>query len=230
MKKEIRLYSNDARCLLKLKSPADISKFSNGAFYQQLLDKCPTLAVLISCVTQPGNLKGNLPSFKDADTTLQFRNSVCMAASICLHQYNQQLSAAHYRISLLLLNGSAKALTLERCARLGITVSHSSAIRMQTKAAAPVASKATSWREDTLMKSLQISFLKEVLKKQQSVQVNISRDEVSSYKGFEDSVYVESCKLLENTEGEDESGCLIYPRHAVSGAVEKLEKSIVHFK
>ena len=122
------------------------------------------------------------------------------------------------------------ALTLERCARLGITVSHSSAIRMQTKAAAPVASKATSWREDTLMKSLQISFLKEVLKKQQSVQVNISRDEVSSYEGFEDSVHVESCKLLENTEGEDESGCLIYPRHAVSGAVEKLEKSIVHFK
>ena len=61
--------------------------------------------------------------------------------------------------------------------------------------------------------------------KKQSVQVNISRDEVSSYEGFEDSVYVESCKLLENTEGEDESGCLIYPRHAVSGAVEKLAKS-----
>ena len=50
IKKEIRLYSKDPACLLKLKSPA--------VFYQQLLVKCPILAVLLSCLSQPGNLKG----------------------------------------------------------------------------------------------------------------------------------------------------------------------------
>ena len=53
--------------------------------------------------------------------------------TICLHQYNQVLSATHCQISLLLRNGGAKALTLERCAHLGISVSHSSAIRMHQK-------------------------------------------------------------------------------------------------
>ena len=114
IKKEIRLYSKDPACLLKLKSPADITRFSNESFYQQLLVKCPKLAVLLSCLSQPGNLKGNLPDFKEAEITNQFRNSVCMAASTCLHQYNQQMSASHYRISLLLLNGGAKPLTLQR--------------------------------------------------------------------------------------------------------------------
>ena len=146
IKKEIRLYSKDPACLLKLKSPADIRRFWNESFYQQLLVKCPDLAVLLSRVSQPGNLKGNLPDFKEAEITNQFQNSVCMAASICLHQYNQQMTAAHHRIRLLLLNGGAKALTLQRCAGLGISVSHSSAIRMQTKAAAPNVSKATCWK------------------------------------------------------------------------------------
>ena len=64
IQKEIRLYSKDPVCLLKLKSPADIRRFSNESFYQQLLVKCPKLAVLLSCLSQPGNLKGNLPDFK----------------------------------------------------------------------------------------------------------------------------------------------------------------------
>ena len=153
IKKEIRLYSKDPACLLKLKSPADIRRFSNESFYQQLLVNCPKLAVLLSCLSQPGNLKGNLPDFKEAEITNQFRNSVCMAASICLHQYNQQMSAAHYRISLLLSNAGAKARTLQRCAGLGISVSHSSAIRMKTKTASPNVSKATSWKEDIVSKT-----------------------------------------------------------------------------
>lgn len=101
---------------------------------------------------------------------------------------------------------------------------------MQIKAAALVASKTTLWREDTVIKSLQVSFLKEVLKKQQPMHVKISRDGVLNYACIDDRLYVESCKLLENTDEVDESRCLVYPRPAVDGAVERLGKSIVHFK
>ena len=45
IKREIRRYSKDPECLLKLKSPGDIRKFSNESLYQQLLVKCPKLAV-----------------------------------------------------------------------------------------------------------------------------------------------------------------------------------------
>ena len=49
------------------------------------------------------------------------RNVICLALASCLKQYNQQLSAAHYRTSLLLMNGGTKSFALERCAPLGIT-------------------------------------------------------------------------------------------------------------
>ena len=91
-----------------------------------------------------------------------------------------------------------KALTLQRCAGLGISVSHSSAIRMQTKAAAPNVSKATSWKEDIVSKTLQLNFLKEVVTKKKTAQINMSQNEVSSYECFADSVHASSCKLLEN--------------------------------
>ena len=126
MKREIRRYSKDPECLLKLKSPGDIRKFSNESLYQQLLVKCPKLAVFIASICQPGNLKGNMPLLSDAETTNRFRDAVCMATSICLRQYDQQLSATDYGTSLLLLNGGAKALTLERGSHLGICMSHPS--------------------------------------------------------------------------------------------------------
>ena len=37
IKREIRTYSKDPECILKLKSPGDIRKFSNESLYQQLL-------------------------------------------------------------------------------------------------------------------------------------------------------------------------------------------------
>lgn len=125
------------------------------------------------------------------------------------------------------MNGGAKALTLKLCAGLGISVSHSSAIRMQTKAAAPNVSKATSWKEDIVSKTLQLNFLKEVLTKQQTAQINMFQNKVSSYECFADSVYANSCKLLENA---GEEGCLTYFRNVIIKAVENLEKSVVHFK
>ena len=55
----------------------------------------------------------------------------------------------------------------------------------------------------------------------------MSQNEVSSYECFADSVYANSCKLLEIA---GEEGCLSYSRNVIISAVENLEKSIVHFK
>ena len=69
--------------------------------------------------------------------------------------------------------------------------------------------------------------MKEVLTKQQTAQINMFQNEVSSYECFADSVYANSCKLLENA---GEEGCLTYSRSVIISAVENLEKSILHFK
>ena len=226
MKKEIRQYAKDPECLLKLKSPEDIQKFSNQSLYQQLLLKCPKLAVMIGSICQPGKIK-SLPSLADADGH-KFINSVCMAASICLHQCNQMLSATHYRISLLLLNGGAKALTLERCSHLGISVSHSSAIRMQSKASSPQSTKATTWREDTSSKTLQVHFLEEAKMKQISNEVSLSLDEVQSYSNFSESVHTECCSMLQTATGDESS--VVFNNESIDHAIQELKKNIVHYK
>ena len=226
IKREIRRYSKDPECLLKLKSPGDIRKFSNESLYQQLLVKCPKLAVFIASICQPGNLKGNMPLLSDAETTNRFRNAVSMATFICLRQYNQQLSATHFRTSLL-LNGRAKALTLERGSHLGICMSHPSLIRIHKKASAPSSTKATSWKEDTLTKFLQIKFLKEVLKEKHSSHIDLSPDKAEGCSYFEEDMYQECCAVL----GKDDThNSLVYPRHVVVSAVKEIEKSIVHYK
>ena len=91
IKHEIRCYSKDSECLLKLTTPGGVRKFSNESFYQQLLLKCPKLAVMMASICKPGNLNRSLPFLTEMETGHKFRNSVCMETSICRHQYNQQL-------------------------------------------------------------------------------------------------------------------------------------------
>lgn len=227
IKREIRLYSKDPECLLKRKSPADIRKFTNELLLQQLLEKCPKLAIVIASICQPGSLK-TLPSLANSDHDNRFRNSVCMATAVCLHQYNQQLMSVHYRISLLLLNGGAKALTVERCAHLGISMSHSSAINMQKKAAAPSTTKPTTWKEDTLAKSLQVNLLEEVLKKQPTSVVVFENNQVEKYDYFDEGVYNECSALLQRATRGHSNG--MYPREEIVQAIKEIRKSIVHYK
>lgn len=85
------------------------------------------------------------------------RNVICLALASCLKQYNQQLSAAHYQTSLLLMNGGTKSFALERCASLGITMSHSATVLMQAKAG-ETSPKGALWRQDTLEKQMQSSW------------------------------------------------------------------------
>ena len=150
-----------------------------------------------------------------------------MATSICLRRYNQQLSATHYKTSLLLLNGGAKALTLERGSHLGICMSHPSTIRIQRKASAPSSTKATSWKEDTLAKSLQTKFLEKALKEQHSSHIDLSHDKAEGCSYFEKDGYQECCAVLCK---DDTHNSLVCPRHVVVSAVKEIEKSIVHYK
>ena len=83
IRREIRVYAKDPECLLKQKTPADITMFSNEVFYIQLFSNCPNLAMITASIFQPGNLKGKLPFLTD-EVDNRFRNSVCMAAAICL--------------------------------------------------------------------------------------------------------------------------------------------------
>ena len=93
------------------------------------------------------------------------RNAVCAASCICLTQYNQKLSAFHYRNGLLLmLHRGVKAATLQRCHPLGITMSQKSCIRMQEKFADNFYAKVVSWTEQTRETELMICLLEEVKK------------------------------------------------------------------
>lgn len=181
---------------------------------------------MIASMCQPGKIK-SLPALGEEETK-KFVNSVCMAASICLRQCNQLLSATHYRISLLLLNGGAKALTIERCSLLGISVSHSAAIRMQTKASTPGSTKATTWREDSTSKSLQVRFLEGVLQTQDSDDINLSHDTVKDYSCFHESVFSECCSVLEKVTGSQ--GNVTFKRESLRSAIQEIKKSIVHYK
>ena len=109
-------------------------------------------------------------------------NAICLAAAFCFKQYNNQLNAAHNRLSLLLLNTGAKAITIERHAHQGITMPHVSAIKMQTKAT-QTSSKCTSWKQDTLEKELKIRIVEEVINNSHSVApLDFSKEKLSHTK------------------------------------------------
>ena len=139
-----------------------VTSFNYDTFYTQLQDKCPSpKCPILANLVKPGKAKlycqGQLHGFDHRK-----RNAICLAAASCLKQCNQKLSAAHYRLSLLLFNGGAKSITVDRCAQLGITVCHSCSTRMQTKAG-ETSSKCASWKENMRKKVLKIRFLEEII-------------------------------------------------------------------
>lgn len=120
-------------------------------------------------------------------------------------------------------------LTVERCAHLGISMSHSSAIKMQSKASEPANTlKATTWKEDTLIKSLQVNLLEEALRKQPAEMVIFDKGEVEKYDYFEEGIY-DKCSALLQKAG-DGNISHTYPRDVLVQAVEERKRSIVHYK
>ena len=225
IKQEVKKYSKDPECILKVESPAVVTSFTNGAFFNQLQEKCPRLCQVFANVVKPGKVQqyssGELQSHK-------MINAICLAAASCFKQYNQQLSAAHYRMSLLLLNGGAKAIAIERCSQLGVTVSHAAAVKMQTKAG-QISTKCVSWKEDTLKKELQIKFLEEVINhssaQSDSVPLDMSKDAVSSLKYYQEETYEALLAFISCAKPSGE-----ITRNDLQEAQKEIKKSILHYK
>lgn len=235
VKTEVKHYAKDPECLLKVIDPAVVTSFNNEAFYAQLQDKCPSLCLIFANLVKPGKAKlysqEELHGFDHRK-----RNAICFAAASCLKQYNQKLSAAHYRLSLLLLNGGAKSITIDRCTQLAITVCHSSSTKMQTKAG-ETSSKCVSWKEDTIKKVLKIRFLEDIIGRCDSdmTSVDMSRDSVSHSKYFQEETYDDLLEFVRGVKVQREGVATptmpaALTKKDLEAAIKELRKSITHYK
>lgn len=235
VKTEVKHYAKDPECLLKVIDPAVVTSFNNEAFYAQLQDKCPSLCLIFANLVKPGKAKlcsqEELHGFDHRK-----RNAICFAAASCLKQYNQKLSAAHYRLSLLLLNGGAKSITIDRCTQLGITVCHSSSTKMQTKAG-ETSSKCVSWKEDTIKKVLKIRFLEDIIGRCDSdmTSVDMSRDSVSHSKYFQEETYDDLLEFVRGVKVQREGVATptmpaALTKKDLEAAIKELRNSITHYK
>ena len=166
--KEVVNFSKKPNCVLKTNSANSLSNLSNAELYRQLCEECPHLICFLAVVCKSGKPKlvgkNILKGPNVFDEKPETRNALCAAACICLKQYNQKLSAFHYRNGLLLLHGGVKAATLQRCYHLGIAMSHKSSIRMQEKFGDDFDAKVVSWTEQTRETELMIRLLEEIKK------------------------------------------------------------------
>lgn len=166
--KEVVNFSKKPNCVLKTNCANAVYNLSNADLYRQLCEECPHLICLLAAVCKSGQPKSVGKSILRGpnafDEKPETRNALCAAACICLKQYNQKLSAFHYRNGLLLLHGGVKAATLQRCYHLGIAMSQKSTIRMQEKFGDDFDAKVVSWTEQTRETELLIRLLEEIKK------------------------------------------------------------------
>lgn len=169
---------------------------------------CPRLVCLLAAICKsgkPATLKKNpLSELGKCDVEPKLKNAICAAASVCLHQYNPKLSVYHYRNGVMLLHGGVKAARLDRCYKLGLTVSQKSCIRMQEKFGGNFDEKVLKWTEETKEKELMIRFLEEakqrvqLLEKESLTEFSINFSCVEELKEFQlyDEVIYQSCLNL----------------------------------
>ena len=230
MKKEIKSYAKDRECMLKVSTPSVVTSFTNGAFFSQLLQKCPTLSLFLVNAAKTGKVLDSIHAEELLDLSARARNAICLAAASCLKQYNQKLSAAHYRTSLLLMNGSTKSIALERCAHLGITMSHSATVLMQTKAG-ETSPKCALWRQDTLDKQMQIKFLEEVIvSSSEPMSFDISKDKVCSFKYYNEELYEDLMVFITGIKEKRGEVPAAICRQDVEEALKDLKNSVLHYK
>jgi len=197
---------------------------------QHRLSECHGRRVFLTAIIQPGKAKFHAID-KPLNLNSKSRNAICLAAAFCFKQYNQQLNDAHNRLSLLLLNSGAKAITTERYAHQGITMPHVSAIKMQTKAV-QTSSKCTSWKQDTLEKELKIRIVQEVISNSHSIApLDLSKDIVSHMKYYEE-MHGDIVALVHSVHGKE--GTVSAPDNFncndPEDAVTELRKSTFHYK
>lgn len=238
--KEVVDFSKKPKCVLKTHSANSVSNLSNAELYRQLCEECPHLICFLAAVCKSGKPKSvgksilNGPNALDAKP--ETKNALCAAACICLKQYNQKLSAFHYRNGLLLLHGGVKAATLQRCHYLGMTMSQKSCIRMQEKFGDDFDAKVVSWTEQTRETELMIRLLEEV--KKQSFQegnasheepfwINLSDAAVRAVPHLDERLHKKCETLVQEISGQETSDSVVAPS-AVS--LDQIHKTIAHLR
>lgn len=238
--KEVVNFSKKPNCVFKTNSANSLSNLSNAELYRQLCEECPHLICFLAAVCKSGKPKlvgeNILKGPNVFDEKPETRNALCAAACICLKQYNQKLSAFHYRNGLLLLHGGVKAATLQRCYHLGIAMSHKSSIRMQEKFGDDFDAKVVSWTEQTRETELMIRLLEEI--KKHSFQegsashgapflINLSDVAVRAVPHFDECLHNKCETLVQEISGQRTSAVTL---DQIDQTIAYLRNTLTHFK
>ena len=238
--KEVVNFSKKPNCVLKTNSANSLSNLSNAELYRQLCEECPHLICFLAAVCKSGKPKlvgkNILKGPNVFDEKPETRNALCAAACICLKQYNQKLSAFHYRNGLLLLHGGVKAATLQRCYHLNIAMSHKSSIRMQEKFGDDFDAKVVSWTEQTRETELMIRLLEEI--KKHSFQegsashgapflINLSDVAVRAVPHFDECLHNKCETLVQEISGQGTSAVTL---DQIDQTIAYLRNTLTHFK
>ena len=165
----------------------------------------------------------------------KLRNAICAAAAICLHQYNQKLSAYHYRNGLMLRHGGVKAASLDKCDHLGLTVSQKSCIRMQSKLGDNFNENVLGWTEQTKERELMIRFLEEAKWKLLVMEgdnvtemtIDLSSDECRVFRYHKEVIQQKCARLLREI---SEHGLRHVTVEVLQKAIDHLRRNLTHFK
>ena len=239
--KEVVNFSKKPNCVLKTNSANSLSNLSNAELSRQLCEECPHLICFLAAVCKSGKpklvVKNILKGPNAFDEKPETRNALCAASCICLKQYNQKLSAFHYRNGLLLLlHGGVKAATLQRCYHLGIAMSHKSSIRMQEKFGDDFDAKVVSWTEQTRETELMIRLLEEI--KKHSFQegsashgapflINLSDVAVRAVPHFDECLHNKCETLVQEISGQRTSAVTL---DQIDQTIAHLRNALTHFK
>lgn len=238
--KEVVNFSKKPNCVLKTNSANSLSNLSNAELYRQLCEEWPHLICFLAAVCKSGKPKlvgkNILKGPNVFDEKPETRNALCAAACICLKQYNQKLSAFHYRNGLLLLHGGVKAATLQRRYHLGIAMSQKSSIRMQEKFGDDFDAKVVSWTEQTRETELMIRLLEEI--KKHSFQegsasheapflINLSDVAVRAVPHFDECLHNKCETLVQEISGQRTSAVTF---DQIDQTIAYLRNTLTHFK
>ena len=180
-KEAVNYYKSDNCLKFDKNSPSDISNFTLDSFLAELKLKMPITVQFLESMTgirarrikQLKKFEKMQKNQKEAKTNSNSElqksrkekcnwNTLCNAAAMCLKQYFPEMSKLVYRNTLLLLNGGCRSFDLNRLNMQGLTMSHTSAIRMQYKMAKQFSNTVDEWRNEVKEKEKMVLLMTEV--------------------------------------------------------------------
>lgn len=169
--------------------PVLISEFRNIRFVKEVEENTPYLY---------SALQGGV---KDATNF----NQIALGAAACMSTRTKS-SAFLIRNSIILQHGGCKAQDMSRLNKLGICSSHSTSIRAQTRMGEGFDDDVLEWKQDIETSKKKVLLLEEVKEIQipvfneddmeVEVHVDFTKDTVSSYKHYSETIFQECQELL----------------------------------